>query len=147
MTHTMASVDIAAPPAAVFPWLIEPERLARWMGGFVSAEAITDGPTRVGSRSRDVIEADGRRMVLETEVTELVADRRLAVHLRYDGGENDDRYDLEPVDGGTRLTYVSDIRLQGFARLFAFVVAPQLRNRAEKDLARLRDEVEAATSG
>jgi len=52
-------------------------------------------------------------MVIETEVTEFVADRRLSVHLRYDGGEQDDQYDLEPVGRGTRLTYVSDLRLKG----------------------------------
>ena len=109
----------------------------------MGSEALTDGPTRAGSRSRDVLEEKGRRLVIETEITELVTDRRLAVHIRYDGGENDDRYDLEPVASGTRLTYVSDVRLKGPMRLLSRAISPQLRARAERDLASLRHLVEA----
>lgn len=143
MTHITTAIDIAASPSEVFPWLIEPDLLARWIGGFVGSEALTDGPTRAGSRSRDVLEEKGRRLVIETEITEFVPDRRLAVHIRYDGGESDDRYDLEPVASGTRLTYVSDVRLKGPGRLLSKLIAPQLRARAERDLAKLRTQVEA----
>jgi len=144
MTHITTAIDIAASPSEVFPWLIEPDLLARWIGGFVSSEEMTDPPTRVGSRSRDVLEEKGRfRLVIETEITEFVADRRLSVHLRYDGGESDDQYDLEPVGRGTRLTYVSDVRLKGPMRLLSRAISPQLRARAERDLASLRDLVEA----
>ena len=143
MSVTTTAIDIAASPSDVFPWLIEPDRLARWIGEFVRSEAITDGPTRVGSRSRDVLEEGGRRIVIETEITEFVADRRLGVHIRSDGHESDDCYDLEPVAGGIRLTYVSDMRLKGPMRLLSRAIAPRLRARAERDLAALRDLVEA----
>jgi uncharacterized protein YndB with AHSA1/START domain len=143
VTRITTAVDIAASPREVFPWLIEPDRLARWIGGFVSSEAMTDGPPRAGSRSRDVLEDKGRRLVIETEITEFVADRRLGVHIRWDTGESDDRYDLEPVGSGSRLTYVSDVRLKGPMRLLSRAISPQLRARAERDLASLRDLVEA----
>ena len=146
MTRITTTVAIAASPSDVFPWLIEPDRLARWIGGFVGSEAITDGPTRVGSRSRDVLEENGRRMVIETEVTDFVVDRRLAVHIRSDSHESDDRYDLEPVKGGSRLAYVSDMRLKGPMRLMSIAIRPSLRARAERDLARLREQVEATTA-
>ncbi len=143
MTHVTTAIDIAASPNEVFPWLIEPDLLARWIGGFVSSEALTDPPTRVGSRSRDVLDEKGRRLVIETEITEFVADRRLSVHIRYDMGESDDQYDLEPVGRGTRLTYVSDLRLKSLMRLLSKAISPQLRARAERDLASLRDLFEA----
>ena len=143
MTHITTAIDIAASPSEVFPWLIEPDLLARWIGGFVGSEAMTDPPTRAGSRSRDVLDEKGRRLVIETEITEFVADRRLSVHIRYDMGENDDQYDLEPVGRGTRLSYVSDVRLKGPMRLLSKAISPQLRARAERDLASLRDLVEA----
>jgi len=81
--------------------------------------------------------------VIETEITEFVADRRLGVHIRWDTGESDDRYDLEPVGSGSRLTYVSDVRLKRPMRLLSRAISPQLRTRAERDLASLRDLVEA----
>ncbi len=143
MTHITTAIDLAATPSEVFPWLVEPDLLAQWIGGFVSSEAMTDGPTRAGSRSRDVLEEKGRRLVIETEITEFVADRRLSVHIRWDTGESDDRYDLEPVASGTRLTYVSDVRLKGPMRLLSRAISPQLRARAERDLASLRGLVDA----
>jgi uncharacterized protein YndB with AHSA1/START domain len=143
MTHITTAIDLAATPREVFPWLVEPDLLAQWIGGFVSSEAMTDGPTRAGSRSRDVLEEKGRRLVIETEITEFVADRRLSVHIRWDTGESDDRYDLEPVASGTRLTYVSDVRLKGPMRLLSRAISPQLRARAERDLASLRGLVDA----
>lgn len=102
MTHVMTAIDIAASPSEVFPWLIEPARLARWIGGFSGSEPLTDGPTGVGSRSRDVLVENGRRMVIETEITDFVADRRLGVHVRSDSHESDDRYELAPAGGGSQ---------------------------------------------
>ena len=55
MSVTTTAIDIAASPSDVFPWLIEPDRLARWIGGFVRSEAITDGQYTRRSRSRDVL--------------------------------------------------------------------------------------------
>lgn len=144
MTHITTAIEIAASPSEVFPWLIEPDLLARWIRGFVGSEAITDGPTRIGSRSRDVLNENGRQMVIETEVTDFVVDRRLAVHIRSAMHESDDRYDLEPVGSGSRLAYVSDLRLKGPMRLLSVAISPQLRARARRDLATLREQVEAA---
>jgi len=50
---------------------------------------------------------------------------------------------VQPVGRGTRLTYVSDLRLKGPMRLLSKAISPQLRRRAERDLASLRDLVEA----
>ena len=52
-------------------------------------------------------------MVIETEVTDLVVDRRLAVHIRSSMHESDDRYDLEPVGSGSRLAYASRHATEG----------------------------------
>lgn len=90
-----------------------------------------------------MIEENRRRVVIETEITEFVPDRRLSFHIRSDGHESDDLYDLEPVGSGIRLTYVSDLRLRGPMRLLTRAIAPQLRARAERDLASLRGLVEA----
>lgn len=144
MTRITATIEVAARPSDLFPWLVEPDLLARWIRGFVSSEAMTDPPTRVGSRSRDVIQDGGRRMVIETEILELVPDHLLRVHIRFDGGESHDQYALEPVNSGIRLTYTSETRLKGPYRLLSLIVARQLRERAERDLAALRNAVEAA---
>ena len=34
------TIEIARPPAAVFPYLTEPELLKRWVGGLTTFEAV-----------------------------------------------------------------------------------------------------------
>jgi uncharacterized protein YndB with AHSA1/START domain len=145
MPRIESRVEIGAPPATVFPWLVEPDRLARWIGGFIGSEPIGSGEVRVGSRSRDIIEAEGRRFEVETEIVELRPGERLAVRITSPGHEQADSYDLDASDGATELTYRSDMRMRGLTRLLSPLVARQLRARAEKDLATLKRAVEAAT--
>ena len=143
MPRIESRVEIGAAPATVFPWLVEPDRLSRWISGFVGSEPIGSGEVRVGSRSRDIIEAEGRRFEVETEIVELRAGERLAVRITSSSHDQDDSYDLDARDGATELTYRSDMRLRGLTRLLSPLVASQLRARADKDLATLKREVEA----
>ena len=112
MPRIESRVEIGAPPATVFPWLVDPDRLARWISGFVGSEPIGSGEVRVGSRSRDIIEAEGRRLELETEIIELLPGERLAVRITSSGRDQFDSYDLDARDGATELTYRSDMRLR-----------------------------------
>ena len=145
MPRIDTSITIAAPPEAIFGWLVEPDRLARWLGGFVSSEPLTEGGVCLGARSRDVVEEDGRRMEVETEIVELEPARLLGVNITSDLGELRSRYELRAVDGGRiRLRYASDVTFRGLRwRLLAPLVLPRLRSNAERDLARLRRAVEA----
>ena len=146
MPRIESRVEIGAPAATVFPWLVEPDRLSRWISGFVGSGPIGSGEVRVGSRSRDIIEAEGRRIEVETEIVELRPGERLAVRITSSSHDQDDSYDLDARDGATALTYRSDMRLRGFTRLLTPLIAPQLRARAEKDLATLKREVETDTA-
>ena len=142
MPLVATSIEINASPKAVFDWLIEPDLLARWLGGFVGSEPITDGGARLGARSRDTIREGSRTFVLDTEIVGFEPGRRLAVRIEAKGLHQTDTYELIPQGGVTRLEYRSDTRLSGMTRLLTPFVAPQLRARAERDLARLKDEVE-----
>ena len=147
MPRSESRVEIGAPPATVFPWLVEPDRLSRWISGFIGSEPIGSGEVRVGSRSHDTIEAEGRRFEVETEIVELEPGKRVAFRITSDSHDQTDSYALDARDGATELTYRSDMRLRGLTRLLSPLVASQLRARAEKDLATLKREVEADQVG
>ena len=147
MPRIESRVEIGAPPATVFPWLVDPDRLSRWISGFVGSEPIGSGEVRVGSRSRDIIEAEGRRIEVETEIVELRPGKRLAVRITSSGHDQVDSYDLDARDDSTELTYRSDMRMRGLTRLLTPLITPQIRARAVKDLATLKREVEAEGSG
>ena len=145
MPRIESRVEIGAPPATVFRWLVDPDRLSRWISGFIGSEPIGSGEVRVGARSHDTIEADGRRFEVETEIVELRPGKRLAVRITSPAGGFDqiDSYDLDARDGGTELTYRSDMRLRGLMRLLTPLITPRIRARADNDLATLKREVEA----
>lgn len=147
MPRIESRVEIGAPPAAVFPWLTDPDRLSRWVGGFMGSEPIGSGEVRVGARSRDTIEAEGRRFEVETEIVELRPGTRLAVRITSSSHDQTDEYDLGARDGATQLVYRSDMRMRGLVRLLSPLISSQLRARAKKDLATLKREVEADRAG
>ena len=95
-------VRIAAPPAAVFPFFTDPERLVSWMG----VAALID--PRPGGQLR--IDANGRDVVLG-EYLEVEPPRRLGFTWGFDGpdppvapGSTRVEVTLEPDGEGTLVT-------------------------------------------
>ena len=99
------SAVIAAPPAEVFDLLADPRRHAE-IDGSGTVKGQVEGPQRLTQGARF-----GMRMHLvvpyriTSEVVEFEPDRRIAWrHL----GRHVWRYELEPVEGGTRVTETFD---------------------------------------
>ena len=99
------SAVVAAPPAEVFALLADPRRHAE-IDGSGTVKGLVQGPERLSLGDRF-----GMRMrlgvpyVISNEVVELEPDRRIAWrHV----GHHVWRYELEPVDGGTRVTETFD---------------------------------------
>ena len=143
MPQLTTTVEIAAGADVVFRWLIEPDRLARWIRGFESSEALTEGGARLGARSRDTLREGGRSLVAETEIVAFEPDRLMKVRIEAGGMHSLDTYRLAPRGSGTELTYTSDVQLTGGMRLMTPLIGRQLRARAERDLATLKREVES----
>jgi uncharacterized protein YndB with AHSA1/START domain len=137
------TVEIAAPPAVVFPWLVGSAGRLRWMGALVESEALDEGRPQVGSRFRDVFENLGQRIELEAELVELDPPRALAVHLVADALEATSRSRLEATEGGSRLTATIETTYKARgARLVAPIVSRRAQRQLEDDLARLKELVE-----
>ena len=97
-------VRIAAPPATVFAFLTDPEKILRWMGTEATVEPRQGGLYLVNVTGKDV--ARGR-------FTEVIPVHRLAYSFGWDGGDEVPpgssliEIDLIDRDGGTllRLTH------------------------------------------
>jgi uncharacterized protein YndB with AHSA1/START domain len=139
------TVEIVRPAAAVFPWLIEPERLKQWIGGLAESTPLTEGGIRVGARSQEVIIERGQRYAMETEVTAYEPDRLLGVLITSDGFEVDGRYELEQRGNTTYVHYVGDARYRvWFARLMEPVVTPAAQKALEQNMGKLKTLVESS---
>jgi uncharacterized protein YndB with AHSA1/START domain len=143
MRDYRVSIEIKARPERVFPFLVEPDRLRAWFPGFVESRPLTDGGPRVGTRSIDVIEENGRRVEFQTEISRFEPNRRLEVAIEAPLVDAVSDYQLEPRGDITAVAHHQRVRYKGWLRLLGPFFDGIARRRLEGDLARLREAVEA----
>jgi len=101
------TIEIEAPPSAVWRWLSDAERLRRWMSPDLEIDLRVGGDYRM-------VGADGETRISGT-VLSIVPEGRLVLSWMEEGGDwmRPGRLviSLEPVAAGTRVTLVHD----GFA--------------------------------
>ena len=99
------SVVVPAHPAQIFALLADPRRHAE-IDGSGTVQGVVKGPERLGPGARFGMRMRlGVQYVISNEVVEFEPDRRIAWrHL----GHHVWRYELGPVDGGTRVTETFD---------------------------------------
>ncbi len=78
MHSVRASVHVHRPSEAVWEYLTDWSRYPEWDSLTASAEQIDDGPARVGTRFRWVSKALGRRVAVQSAITEWEPLRRMA---------------------------------------------------------------------
>jgi hypothetical protein len=143
MARGAAHVSIDASPDVVFPWLVEGERLLRWVGGLLEHEQLT--PISV----RQVLEPPfpgAGSVEVRLEVYLLHVPWRLETRLTGPGGLRADvAYVLaERDDGGTDLSALVRSKNGPSARgLLGPVVVAGVRRRMRADLGRLKELAEA----
>ena len=132
------SIEIARPPEQVFAYLTDPAKVSTWQNA-LEVRQLTPGPVGPGTRFREIHTALGIRA--RPQVTEVVAfepGRRFDLRV-VEGPPIDGRWDLEAIDGGTRLTLTPTARLPRplrFAKPLAELVAAVLTARFHRRLKR-----------
>lgn len=149
MPSYSASIEIAAPPDVVFPYLTDPDLLRLWLGGFRGSRPLSGvghaggGPTlQVGTRSIDTIVEGGREMEMETEIVRYEPPRELDVKITGRGMNAVSAYRLAG-ERTTTVTHTQELRLGGVAKLLTPFIGGQMEKRLREDLARLKTAVEA----
>ncbi len=138
IAHSEVVVYFNHPAAQLWPWLVEAPRLKQWLGGFVDSLPEDGGGLRVGARSKEIVNLDGRRWEIGAQITALEPDRRLALHLVADEFEDDTEYLLEEHGGVTMLTYKSDAHYKMLlARLMSPLISRDVERKVRTDLATL----------
>jgi uncharacterized membrane protein len=140
-----ASIEVSAPPEAVWEHLTDPARYLHFFAGLTRWEAMTPGPIRIGSRFRvlmrvgsaevgglvEVIECDEARDLAWTSVTGL--DQRARWRLR--------ARPMERTRVELRLAYgVAGAGLFGW--IAERVAAPTVRGHLQRTVQQLKRQVE-----
>jgi carbon monoxide dehydrogenase subunit G len=138
-----STVTIGKPPAEVFPWLLEADRVPQWMSGLQVYEPLEPGPLHTGSRIRQELTVSGQHLRFELEVVELDAPRRAVLRFEGSGFKAANEYSVSEEAGGARVTWVIAGDTTSFkARLIAPMVQAKLQEKLDGDLARLRSRLE-----
>jgi carbon monoxide dehydrogenase subunit G len=136
-------VAVAKLPTDVFPWLLETDKVPRWMTGLKVYEPLDPGPLRVGSRIRQELSVSGYDLHFELEVTRLEPPQTAVLRFQGSGFKAANEYAVHRAATGSEVTWVISGDTTSFkARLIAPMVQAKLQEKLVTDLARLRTVVE-----
>jgi carbon monoxide dehydrogenase subunit G len=136
------SVEIPRPPAEVFPWLLEEDKVPRWTGHLERYERVDGGPLGQGSKVRQVLDVSGRTIDVTLEITGYQPPSGAQTRFSTNGIDVVSSYALEAAGAGTRLTQSIEAKPSGLsARMLVPVIQPRLEKKLTEDLERLRTEL------
>jgi len=134
-----ASVTVAQSPAQVFPWLLDADKVPRWMTGLEVYEPLEPGPLHVGSRIRQHLTVSGQNLRFELNVAELAPPRRAVLRFEGSGFKAANEYTVADAPGGATVTWVIGGDTTSFkAKLIAPMVQAKLQEKLDTDLSRLQ---------
>jgi uncharacterized protein YndB with AHSA1/START domain len=127
------TIEIARKPADVFSYLTDVSNLPAWQGGVKSA-TLRDGRVE---ESRSLL---GRELHMTLEIVEQDEPRVFTLRALDSPVPFTVRHELEPADGGTRLTVTAEGGVPGFA---AGLLARGAEKQFRKDFERLKEILES----
>jgi hypothetical protein len=144
--QAQASVLIAQPKVTVFAYIATHffENYPRWSPEVVDLEALTPGQLRLGTRGRQVRIDLGRR----TESTFQVVAYQTARQIWFESLSSPlyrARYDLEPVNTGTRLTFAFEVHLGFIYTPFEPMITASMKAGSERVVHHLKRLLEPET--
>ena len=139
MIRYSSEVTIARPPAEVLDALLDPARYAQWTD-MVDLEFDGGGTTRpsVGTSGRFRLAKGEIKGPIQLKITELVPDSRLVIRMTHPQMDWTAISTLEPVPGGTRLTYAGELALKGWRRILEPIARRELGGGEAREVLRLK---------
>jgi uncharacterized protein YndB with AHSA1/START domain len=132
------TVAIPRPPAEVFPWLLEQDKVPQWTSRLEAYEVR--GAIGAGSRIRQVLTVKGQKLDVELEITRHEPPHAAESRFSLQGIDVTTTYRLAPSGSGTELTQELEGKASGFkGRMLLPVVQRPLEEKIAGDLERLRE--------
>ncbi len=144
----ITEIAIDRPRTVVAAYAGDPTNAPTWYVNIRSVEWLTEPPLRVGSRLAFVAHFLGRRLAYTYEVAEVVQEELLVLRTADGPFPMETTYAWDSLgDGRTRMTLRNRGTPSGFGNLAAPFLAAAMRGANRKDLARLKEILEAQRPG
>ena len=139
-SHT---VTVPQPPAEVFPWLFDQDKVPRWTSRLQAYE-VPDGGPGGGVRIHQVLKVGGQPLDIELEIVRYEPPGFAESRFSTNGMDVVTTYTLREAGGGTELTQSLEGKASSFkARMLVPVLQPKLDAKLTEDLERLRELLSA----
>jgi uncharacterized protein YndB with AHSA1/START domain len=131
---------IGAPPAEVFAYLSDLDKLSEWQSGIIEARRTSEGDMRVGATALVTRELMGQRIEAPLTVTEYEPPHRIAIGSEVSGVKAHATLDLAPTEDGaaTDLSFAMEIRGSMLTSFMEPMIASAAGGDIEATLERLR---------
>ncbi|HJQ46670.1 MAG TPA: SRPBCC family protein [Amycolatopsis sp.] len=140
----LTEVVIEAPVSRVAEYVADPGNAPEWYANIESVEWLTEPPLRAGARLAFVAHFLGRRLAYTYEMVEYVPGERLVMSTAQGPFPMETTYSWAPQgEHATRMTLRNRGEPTGFAKVSAPMMAAAMRRANRKDLAKLKEVLEA----
>jgi hypothetical protein len=139
----LTEVDISRSVDVVAAYAADPDNAPRWYVNIESVEWRTPPPLRPGTVVGFVARFLGRRLAYDYEIVDHEPGVRLVMRTRSGPFPMETTYAWLPSGNGTHMTLRNAGVPQGFSVLAAPLMVPAMRRANRKDLARLKEILEA----
>ena len=141
----VTDIAIARPRDPVSRYAADPGNAPEWYENITSVEWLSERPLALGSRMAFVASFLGRRLCYTYEVSELVPGERLVMRTADGPFPMETTYTwADTTAGGTHMTLRNRGEPSGFSKIAAPMLAGGMRRANRKDLARLKEILEAS---
>lgn len=139
-------IEIARPRQEVAEYAVDPDNAPAWYENIERVEWESPPPAAVGSRIAFVARFLGRRLAYTYEIRALEPGERLVMSTAEGPFPMETTYTFETTpNGATRMTLRNRGEPSGFASIAAPALTAAMRRANRKDLARLKEILEART--
>jgi uncharacterized membrane protein len=140
-----ASIEVAAPPQAVWDFISDPSKALHYMAGITRWEVVSDKPQGLGARYRILLRVRSAEVGGLVEVVEYDEPRDLA-WTSVTGIDQRGRWRLREVSGGhTKVEFRLSYGVAGsgiFGAIAERIAAPTVRGHLERTVRQLKRQVE-----
>jgi uncharacterized protein YndB with AHSA1/START domain len=143
MVRLEASVVINRSIEEVFAFVTDFENASQWMSELVEGKQTSEGPLGVGTTLSGVAIPLGRRVESTQKVVEYEPNSRFAYKSTSGPVASEDRYTLQSVAGGTKITREADAEMSGFFKLAEPLARRMMQRQFDTNFANLKDLLEA----
>ena len=116
------SVVINRPVKDVFAYVANFENMTNWDSELIEVKKISEGPTGVGTKFSGPTKILGRRIDSTLAVIAFEPNKKLSANLVSGPIEATIKWNFEPTEGGTKVTWAAQANIGGFFKVVEPIV-------------------------